>query len=237
MTTWMDKYPSSLVAKVKNKTEKGKPWFELSIVWGKFEMLLTGGICGNKLSNDVVPFLGLNMPLKELVDGDSFTSENIYVNCHDDGVKAYFQVRSLRNWIKLPSSFECACISSRFHRKDFATVSPPNNRNSTPLMTLISVILNHISHQKIFKNEQYEVILKLFKALQTLKEWQYRDQIKASVTIKKRLVANKGSRDLIALAEYMCKNKEKERESAGADYSRQSCISLSKTTFIYSKTK
>ncbi|ORE05369.1 hypothetical protein BCV72DRAFT_229932 [Rhizopus microsporus var. microsporus] len=207
MTTWMDKYPSSLVAKVKNKTEKGKPWFELSIVWGKFEMLLTGGICGNKLSNDVVPFLGLNMPLKELVDGDSFTSENIYVNCHDDGVKAYFQVRSLRNWIKLPSSFECACISSRFHRKDFAT------------------------------NEQYEVILKLFKALQTLKEWQYRDQIKASVTIKKRLVANKGSRDLIALAEYMCKNKEKERESAGADYSRQSCISLSKTTFIYSKTK
>ncbi|KAG1148672.1 hypothetical protein G6F37_004276 [Rhizopus arrhizus] len=91
MTTMMDKYPVNLVAKIKNKTEKGKSWFELSIFWGRFEMLLTGGICGSKMSNDVVPFLGSNVPLKELVEGDSFTSENIYVNCHDDGVKAHFQ--------------------------------------------------------------------------------------------------------------------------------------------------
>ncbi|KAG0769223.1 hypothetical protein G6F62_005472 [Rhizopus arrhizus] len=148
MTTMMDKYPVNLVAKIKNKTEKGKSWFELSIFWGRFEMLLTGGICGSKLSNDVVPFLGSNVPLKELVDGDSFTSENMYVNCHDDGVKAHFQVRSLRNWTELSSSFEWACISSRFHRKGFATVNPLNIRNSTPLVTLILVILNHISHQK-----------------------------------------------------------------------------------------
>ncbi|KAI9364580.1 hypothetical protein BD770DRAFT_378448 [Pilaira anomala] len=120
MTTMMDKYPVNLVAKIKNKTEKGKSWFELSIFWGRFEMLLTGGICGSKMSNDVVPFLGSNVPL----------NENIYVNCHDNGVKAHFQVRSLRNWIKLSSSFEWACISSRFHRKGFATVNPLNIRNS-----------------------------------------------------------------------------------------------------------
>lgn len=147
MTTMMDKYPVNLVAKKKNKTEKGNSWFELSIFWGRFEMLLTGGICGSKMSNDVVPFLGSHVPLNELVDGDSFTSENIYVNCHDDGVKAYLQVKSLRNWTKL-SSFEWACISSRFHGKGFATVNPLNIRNSTPLATLIFVILNHISHQK-----------------------------------------------------------------------------------------
>ncbi|KAI9363065.1 hypothetical protein BD770DRAFT_418203 [Pilaira anomala] len=141
MTTMMDKYPVNLVAKIKNKTEKGKSWFELSIFWGKFEMLLTGGICGSKMSNDVVPFLGSNVPLKELVDGDSFTSENIYVNCHDNGVKAHFQVRSLRNWTKLSSSFEWACISSRFHRKGFTTVDPLNIRNSTPLVTTHTVML------------------------------------------------------------------------------------------------
>lgn len=208
MTTMMDKYPVNLVAKIKNKTEKGKSWFELSIFWGRFEMLLTGGICGSKLSNDVVPFLGSNVPLKELVDGDSFTSENIYVNCHDDGVKAHFQVRSLRNWTKLSSSFEWACISSRFHRKGFATVNPLNIRNSTPLVTLISVILNHISHQKKFENEQYKVILKLFKASRTLKDWPNRNQIKSFATIKKRLIANEGSKDLIILAEYMCKVKK-----------------------------
>lgn len=50
------------------------------------------------MSSDVVPFLGSNMPLKELVDGVSFTSENTYVNYHDDGVKAHFQIGSLRNW-------------------------------------------------------------------------------------------------------------------------------------------
>lgn len=121
MTTMMDKYPSTWHQEKKNKTEKGNSWFELSIFWGRFEMLLTGGICGSKMSNDVVPFLESNVPLNELVDGDSFTSENIYVNCHDDGVKAHLQVRSLRNWTKL-SSFEWACISSRFHRKGFATV-------------------------------------------------------------------------------------------------------------------
>lgn len=167
MITLMDKYPSSLVAKMKNKTEKGKSWFEISIFWGRFEMLLTGGICGSKISNDAVSLLGPNVPLKELVDGDSLASENIYINCHGDGVKAHFQVRSLRNWTKLLPSFEWTCISSRFHKKDFATVNPLNIRNSTPLITLISVILYRISHQQVFKDEQYEEILKLFKASQT----------------------------------------------------------------------
>ncbi|CEP15054.1 hypothetical protein [Parasitella parasitica] len=114
MTTMMDKYPVNPVAKRKNKTEKGKSWFELSIFWGRFEMLLTGGICGNKMSNDLVPFLGLNVPLEELVDGESLISDNIYVNGHGDGVKAHLQVRNLRNWTKLSSSFDWACISSRF---------------------------------------------------------------------------------------------------------------------------
>ncbi|RCH77530.1 hypothetical protein CU098_001755, partial [Rhizopus stolonifer] len=33
MKTTMDKYPVDLVAEIKNKAEKGKSWFELSIFW------------------------------------------------------------------------------------------------------------------------------------------------------------------------------------------------------------
>ncbi|KAI9019265.1 hypothetical protein CLU79DRAFT_804993 [Phycomyces nitens] len=108
MTTMMDKYPGHLVAKIKNKTGKGKS-------------------C--KMSNNFVPFLGSNVLLKELVDSESFTSEKICVNYHHD-VKAHFQA-------KLSSSFKCVCISSLFHRKDFATIDPLNIKNGTPLTTLI----------------------------------------------------------------------------------------------------
>jgi hypothetical protein len=210
MNTMMDKYSGNLVAKIKNKTEKGKSWFEVSIFWGRFEMLLTGGISGSKMSNDVVPFLGPSIPLKELVDGDSFTSENIYVNCHNDGIKAYFQVRSLRNWTKLSSSFEWACISSRFHRKGFSTVNLLEIRNSTPLVTLISIILHHICHKKRFEDEQYEMILQQFKASPALKDWSNRERVKNFATINEKLVANNGSKDLITLAKYMYKTKKRQ---------------------------
>ncbi|KAI7901760.1 uncharacterized protein BX663DRAFT_487462 [Cokeromyces recurvatus] len=95
-----------------------------------------------------------------------FSSENIYVNCHDDGVKAHFQ-----------------------YPIDIADIDYSESQFSS----------------KIFKNEQYEVILKLLKASQILKNWLYRDRIKSFASIKERLVANKGSKDLIALAKYMCK--------------------------------
>jgi hypothetical protein len=74
---------------------------------------------------------------------------------------------------------------NRFHRKGFATVNPLHIKNSTLLVILILIILNCIPRQKGFKNEQYKVILKLFKASQTLKNRPNRERIKNFATIKK----------------------------------------------------
>ncbi|KAI8973769.1 hypothetical protein BDF20DRAFT_837679 [Mycotypha africana] len=104
-----------------------------------------------------------------------------------------------KNWI-FATQFEAYGTGRKVH--------PPWNGpagSSTPLVTLISIILSHISHQKEFDNADYDLIMKLFKALPKLKDWPNCNQIKNFETVKNRLVANERNSDLINLAEYMGK--------------------------------
>ncbi|CAO3633782.1 unnamed protein product [Mucor hiemalis] len=200
--TLMDKYSANPVAKIKNKTEKGKAWYEVSIFWGKYEILLTGGLCGAKLCGDVVPFLGPNVPLKELVDND-FVSVEILVNSCNEGVRSHSQPRSLRNWTKKSSSYEWACISKKFYFKDFFTVNPLNIVNAKPLIMLISKVLRHISRQQAFEKEDFLQIVELFRTTKAFKETALKDRVKSFKTIKRKIDAGDDSNDWKKLASYM----------------------------------
>lgn len=200
--TLMDKYSANPVAKIKNKTEKGKAWYVVSIFWGKYEIFLTGGLCGAKLCGDVVPFLGPNVPLKELVDND-FVSVEILVNSCNEGVRSHSQPRSLRNWTKKSSSYEWACISKKFYFKDFFTVNPLNIVNAKPLIMLISKVLRHISRQQAFEKEDFLQTVELFRTTKAFKETALKDRVKSFKTIKRKIDAGDDSNDWKKLAGYM----------------------------------
>lgn len=116
MVTTMDRYREGIAVKAKTKTEKGKSWYEVSAFLGRHGLLFTGGLTGCKISDDVVPFLGPNVPLKEFLDDDTYTTE-VYLTNKDDEQEVRYQVRNLRNWTKKSSYSEWTCISSRFFRK------------------------------------------------------------------------------------------------------------------------
>ncbi|KAG2229482.1 hypothetical protein INT48_004684 [Thamnidium elegans] len=206
--TTMDKYPNNVVGKVKNKTERGKSWFELSLFWGRFELLLTGGLTGSRKTSDITPFLGPNVPFKELFDSDSLISDHIYIRCNCDGIAANYQVRNLRNWMKLSSSYEWTCISRHFYEKGFKTTNVLAIRDSTPLNTIVSIILSHISYRKKFEEEDYHEILNLFKSSGALEHNKNIQKIKSFDTLKKKLLLNEGTVDYVMLADYMHRSKK-----------------------------
>ncbi|KAI8057383.1 hypothetical protein BDF21DRAFT_497634 [Thamnidium elegans] len=212
--TTMDKYPNNVVGKVKNKTERGKSWFELSLFWGRFELLLTGGLTGSRKTSDITPFLGPNVPFKELFDSDSLISDHIYIRCNCDGIAANYQVRNLRNWMKLSSSYEWTCISRHFYEKGFKTTNVLAIRDSTPLNTIVSIILSHISYRKKFEEEDYHEILNLFKSSGALEHNKNIQKIKSFDTLKKKLLLNEGTVDYVMLADYMHRSKKKQRGPA-----------------------
>lgn len=56
-------YPDTPVALVHTKSEKGRIWKELSIYWGRYELLITGGLYGTKNGIDGInAFLGPSLP-------------------------------------------------------------------------------------------------------------------------------------------------------------------------------
>lgn len=101
IATAMNKYSNIVIGKVNNKTERGKTWFESSLFWGRFEILLTGGLTSGKNTSDIAPVLGPKVPFKELFDNDSFISEHIYMNHCLNGIESKYQIRNLRNWVSV----------------------------------------------------------------------------------------------------------------------------------------
>ncbi|GAA5817205.1 hypothetical protein MFLAVUS_010748 [Mucor flavus] len=129
------------------------------------------------------------------------TSNHIYRKC--DGITAKYQLRNLRNWSKLSSSFEWTCISRNFYEKGFKTPNVLAIRDSSPLNTIISIVLCHISYCKKFEKEYYDKILNLFKSSNILKSIKNIQKIKSFDTIKEKLSLNEGSADLILLAMFV----------------------------------
>ncbi|KAI8991590.1 hypothetical protein BDF20DRAFT_797743, partial [Mycotypha africana] len=61
-TTLTDKYPQDPLFKGERKTEHGREWCEIKVFWKKFEFLITGGLYGSYLDNNIHGFLGSSFP-------------------------------------------------------------------------------------------------------------------------------------------------------------------------------
>ncbi|KAI9259815.1 hypothetical protein EDC94DRAFT_612188 [Helicostylum pulchrum] len=67
-------------------------WFELSIFFKRFELLITGGIVA---SQKLTPFLGPNIPLENMTSHKTKTSKDIFVS--SSKIAFVTRERTLRN--------------------------------------------------------------------------------------------------------------------------------------------
>ncbi|KAF7730268.1 hypothetical protein EC973_002511 [Apophysomyces ossiformis] len=164
-----DRYYDSPVATVKPKNERGRSWYEVSIFWKRFELLVTAGLTGAKNDSSIVSFIGPNVPLVQLIGMSSNSTDRIHVVDSSKGVAAYFQERSLRDWTKASSSFKWACVSERFRRKGFTNAHPLYYEGINNMAKLISAILRCIC-RKTFTNDDHKTCLEMLKNFPAVKD-------------------------------------------------------------------
>jgi hypothetical protein len=78
-------YPNEVEAhQVKKKNEKGHSWFEVSMIWDRLELPVTGGFRGCYDNDTMVAFLIQEMePLKELNGNEKKKNHKHYTNQND----------------------------------------------------------------------------------------------------------------------------------------------------------
>lgn len=108
------------------------------------------------------------------------------------------------------------CISKNFYEKGFKTPNVLTIRDNSPLNTIISIVLSHISHRKNFDEKDCDTILNQLKSCNVLKKIKNLQKIKNFGTIKEKLSSNEGNEDLILLASYMRKVKRSNGEPLGS---------------------
>ncbi|KAI9478323.1 MAG: hypothetical protein EXX96DRAFT_457789, partial [Benjaminiella poitrasii] len=137
--TLYELYHDIPVAVIKEKNERRNTWFELSVFYKRYEMLVTGGIISKVSSKQLNSFLGASIPFPDVISSNKKTT-TVFVAQNKSGF--FVQERNLRNRIKHSSSFQWAAISKRFKEKGFFTINSLEITNSpNKKVNLISFVL------------------------------------------------------------------------------------------------
>lgn len=187
-------YHESPVAIIKNKNEKGKEWFELSIFYKRYELLITGGIVGENTSSQLTPFLGPSVSFKKMTSSNQKATEKIIVL--ETGPAFDVRERKLRNWAKSSSFFKWAVFSKRFSDKGFSTTDPlriSNTRNKTA--NLSSFVLRCISENQ-FTEVDYKTMMDLLFELPVA---QSVEKFRKVAQLKKKITKNNPKYDITLL--------------------------------------
>lgn len=150
------KQPTAVVI---SKNEKKNRWFEMSIFYKRFEMLITGGVlCTNNIT---VPFLGPTVPFNDKLSIIGLTSKNICIR--SDSPSFVLRERNLRDWIKQASSYNWQVFSSDFTDKGFCNLDPLRlNRKTTT--KIASFILLCVVKER-FTNVEYENVKTMLRSI------------------------------------------------------------------------
>ncbi|RCI04568.1 hypothetical protein CU098_012995, partial [Rhizopus stolonifer] len=104
--TLNDPYYDMPVGVIRDKNEKGKAWFEVSVFYKRYEILITGGMLGEMGSNQLNPFLGPSVPFSNLTSKKRRSTTNIIIPYKKQD--SLLRERNLRNWTKPSASFKWA---------------------------------------------------------------------------------------------------------------------------------
>ncbi|CAO3654373.1 unnamed protein product [Cunninghamella echinulata] len=114
-------YPQTPIANINKKTDRGKVWKELSIFWGRYELLVTGGLYGSKSGVDGVnAFLGSTLPNIT----SSFNMDKMTILTSIKVPEVVQRERRLRNYSNMASTFFWSFHSKMFFDKGYKTTHP-----------------------------------------------------------------------------------------------------------------
>lgn len=110
---------------VQKKTEFRNQWLEVSIIWDRIELLITGGIYGYQMKSSnkhdaLHAFLGPSLPISSIETNGTWeilVSESYIKN---DIIQ---ETRMIRNFTKNSSNYKWCIKSARYCRKGFTTAN------------------------------------------------------------------------------------------------------------------
>ncbi|CAO3614903.1 unnamed protein product [Cunninghamella blakesleeana] len=108
---------------IQNKSYKGTVWNELSIYWGKFEFLVTGGLAGtiNEIEG-ISAFLGPALPIILPSSNNNNNEMKIFTRINSPNIIQ--RERRLRNYGKSSSNYKWSYHSSSFSNNGFISTHP-----------------------------------------------------------------------------------------------------------------
>lgn len=144
------------------------------ILYGRIELMVSGGIYGDVNNNNVKFFLGANMKLTRPVDAESRL--DVYVlrsTLTDDLVLK--EERLLQNYVRPASNYKWGFRSTRFCLKGFKTLNPLYT-NIRPLERSSSLILRCLACNTFDKGNQEQIVAAIHETASTYSLSIARDQ-------------------------------------------------------------
>lgn len=142
--TLMDKYSFRPVSKTKNKAEKGKGWYEVSISGGGMKSSWQVGFAEQSYSVLLFSSWVLTCHWKSYLMVISLLLKYLWSAL--SRVLTFISKQDHRETGQ-SSSYEWACVSKKYYSKDFFTINPLKIVNGKPVIMLISKFWD-ISHAK-----------------------------------------------------------------------------------------
>ncbi|CAO3619894.1 unnamed protein product [Cunninghamella blakesleeana] len=164
--------PSSPNIIVNTKIYKGKTWKEISLFWGCFEILITGGLIGSVSGVDGINgFLGPSLP--SIIPSFNSTDFRIFVSTATSTILQ--RERRLRNYGKIAAGYLWSYHSKKYSDNGFISTHPlhlqlPNVTSSTSHMIvsakLYSFLISKLIARYMNKND-IDLAIELFKLSST----------------------------------------------------------------------
>ncbi|GAA5815964.1 hypothetical protein MFLAVUS_009483 [Mucor flavus] len=147
-------YPDTSVVKILQKSFKRTTWQELSILYGRLELLVTGGIYGFTTGGILGSFLGANLKITKPIN--TKISANIYL-IQPSHLLVFQEERLLQNYARLATNYKWGFRSTRFFAKGFKTVNPLYTGNNS-IKRAASLILRCLAYNHATAYDQEQII-------------------------------------------------------------------------------
>ncbi|GAA5812882.1 hypothetical protein MFLAVUS_006341 [Mucor flavus] len=155
-------YPETPIVKIVQKSYKRTTWHEMVILYGRLELLVTGGIYGDTKSSSLKSFLGAPLKIKRPTNSDS--EPNIYLVQRElpEG-HIIKEERLLQNYSRQSAHYKWGFRSTRFSVKGFTTLNPLYI-NTTSLEFAASLILKCLAYNSFTIEDQKEMVTAIHEA-------------------------------------------------------------------------
>lgn len=142
------------VVKILQKSFKRTTWQELSILYGRLELLVTGGMYGSTTGRILGSFLGANLKITKPISTE--ISAKIYI-IHPSLLSVFREERFLQNYVRLAANYKWAFRSTRFSSKGFKTVNPLYTGKNN-MERAACLILRRLAYNDVTTDDQEQII-------------------------------------------------------------------------------